>query len=393
MYKLFIALMVVPLLLAGSPSLAPEAVPATVISQPTDNAVRSRTPETIGTAGPTPLPIPAGSPSATESSSRAQNSAMTGSPAPASEQPLLTFSVLSDIHVSASDSRSSRKLAAALEDLHTVDPQADALIINGDLTNGAPADYRKLQSLLKQAKLPNNVLFTIGNHEFYQAWMDKSGSYQKAGFPHDETEAASIGRFLKFTKAKQVYYARTIRHHRFIILGSEQYRQSDPSHGEDAFLSKTQLAWLKKELKRASSGRLASSSSSSKPIFVFLHQPLPYTVAGSEYYVNTRAVIQHKELKAILSAYPQVVFFTGHTHWELRLPRTLVRDKFTLVNSSSVHEPLTERGTEGEQPVSPDASEGLYVAVYKDRLDIKGRDFHGRQWVPEAQFVVPTGEP
>ncbi|MEK8130987.1 metallophosphoesterase [Paenibacillus filicis] len=371
MYKWLWVLISVPLVLAGPSAVSPDAV--TLLAEEASHTVSGKMPGKVWMAGASALASDAEGADAR--------------PAQASDKPLLTFSVLSDIHVGAKDTVSQRKLSAALADLHDVNPEADALVINGDLTNGTPADYSKLRSLLKQAALPEKVRFTIGNHEFYKAWLDDKGAYSKTGFPHNETDSASISRFLQFTGEKRVYNADTIGEHRFIFLGSEQYRQSDPDNEEDAYLSADQLAWLKKELSQASSSRKAAS----KPIFVFLHQPLPYTVAGSQYYVNTRAVIQHKELKTILSAYPQVILFTAHTHWELKLPHTLVRDRFTMVNSSSVGEPLTDLGPEGEKPVSADASEGLYVEVYRDRVEIKGRDFYHRQWIPEAQFAVPIG--
>ncbi|SDE22011.1 3',5'-cyclic AMP phosphodiesterase CpdA [Paenibacillus sp. UNCCL117] len=365
MQKLLFILFAVPLLIVGSPAALPDVSPATDAVQ----AVPGKAPGTVSTAAaPAADPLQA---------SGAQ-------PSPDAKL-LFAFSVLSDIHVEASDISSQRKLTAALNDLHQVNPDAAALIINGDLTNGTPADYSKLQSLLQKAPLPANVFYTIGNHEFYKAWLDDKGNYRKAGFPNNETDAASIGRFLQFAGGEKVYYAKTIQDHRFIFLGSEQYRQSNPDNGEDAYLSREQLDWLKAELAQA-----AAAQTPGHPIFVFLHQPLPYTVAGSQYYLNTRAVIQHEELKTILSAYPQVVYFSGHTHWELKLPNTLVRDGFTMVNSSSVDEPLTDHGPEGEKPVSDEASEGLYVEVYEDRLEIKGRDFHGKRWIDEAQFVVPS---
>ncbi|WP_159885843.1 metallophosphoesterase family protein [Paenibacillus puerhi] len=370
MHKLLLVLLAFPLLIVGSPTNAPDAsrAPATEAIQAPSGG---KSPGTVSTA----TAVPAAS---------IQDDAL--GPAEATGQPVLTFSVLSDIHVEASDKDSQRKLSAALTDLHAVNPKADALIINGDLTNGMPADYSKLQSLLDKAPLPDDVWFTIGNHEFYKAWMDDTGNYRKSAFPNNETDAASIERFLQFTGGDKLYYARTIRDHRFIFLGSEQYRQSNPNNGEDAYLSQAQLDWLNRELKQA-----AGSQAADQPIFVFLHQPLPYTVAGSQYYLNTRAVIQHEQLKSILTQYPQVFFFSGHTHWELKLPNTLVRDGFTMINSSSVDEPLTDHGPEGEKPAGPDESEGLYVEVYDDRVEIKGRDFHRQRWIPEAQFVIPTG--
>jgi Icc protein len=301
------------------------------------------------------------------------------------EQPLLAFPVISDIHVQWWHEESHRKFSAALRDLNGINPNADTLVINGDLTNGMPSDYAKLQELMNANPHPKNVYYTMGNHEYYKAWFDANGWWSPSTFPNGETEQASISRFLQLTGQQHVYYDKMIKGYQFIFLGSEQYRQSDPANLEDAWLSQQQLDWLAQTLRKG--------AESGKPIFVFLHQPLPYTVAGTSFCcTNNRAVVQHEQLKRILSEYPQVIFFSGHTHWELRLPDTLVRDKFTMVNSSSVVQPWTDDGNGGEMLAGPDESEGLYVEVYEDKVQIKGRDFYRQRWIPEAQFTVPAGK-
>lgn len=299
------------------------------------------------------------------------------------DKPLLSFPVLSDIHIQSWHTESHKKFTDALKDLNGINPKADTLVINGDLTNGLPADYAKLKELIAGTPHPQKVYYTIGNHEFYKAWFDANGAWNTESFPNNETEQDSISRFLKLTGEKQVYYDTVVNGYQFIFLGSEQYRQSNPSNFEDAWLSQTQLNWLKETLKKG--------KESDKPVFVFLHQPLPATVSGTTF-VNNRAIVQHEQLKNILSEFPNVIFFSGHTHWELKLPDTLVRDGFTMVNSSSVVQPWTEDGNGGETLTGADESEGLVVDVYKDKVKIKGRDFYRKRWIPEAQFTVPVGK-
>ncbi|MCZ8512628.1 metallophosphoesterase [Paenibacillus filicis] len=321
--------------------------------------------------------IPAGLPNAAPTAAR-----IAKPPVPRPEEPRLAFPVISDVHVQAWDAKSQAKLAAALQDLNRIRPKADALVINGDLTNGMPADYARLAKLLKQYPHPRNMLFSIGNHEFYKAWFKEGGGESRSAFPNGETEQASIERFLRFAGVENVYFERRLNGYTFIFLGSEQYRQSHPDNLEDAYLSGEQLQWLRTTLKKA--------AVDGKPIFVFLHQPLPYTVSGTSFCcVNNRGIIQHEELKEILSSYQQVIFFSGHTHWKLKLPTTLKRDGFTMVNSSAVVQPWTGDGKGGENASGPNESEGLYVEVYGDEVQIKGRDFFRRRWIPEAQFSLP----
>jgi Icc protein len=68
----------------------------------------------------------------------------------------------------------------------------------------------------------------------------------------------------------------------------------------------------------------------------------------------------------------------------------LVKDKFTMVNSSSVNEPLTLDPSGAEVPIGAQNSEGLYVTVYADRVSIQGRDFYKKEWISQAQFSVPV---
>jgi hypothetical protein len=286
--------------------------------------------------------------------------------------PDLRFSVLSDIHVQYWDAESQTKFAAALSDLNAAGSAGDALILNGDLGDGRPRDYQTLTDILAANPHPQQIFCTIGNHEFYQAYYDQDGNWNPAAFPNGESDQQSLERFLSFIRRPKVYYDSWIRNHHFIFLGSEQYRQSNPGNDEDAYLSDSQLQWL--------STALSSHYVPNKAIFVFLHQPLQGTVSGS----LARGVVQGGQLRSILSQYPEVILFTGHTHWELRLPHTLVRDTFTMVNSSSVYKPYNGN----DQPVEGPQSEGLYVEVYGDRVSIRGRDFAAKQWIPEAQFTV-----
>ncbi|TDF92346.1 metallophosphoesterase family protein [Paenibacillus piri] len=308
----------------------------------------------------------------------------TGADAQPEEKPLFGFSVLSDIHVEAWSGESQNKFANALADLQQAAPDSLALILNGDLTNGLPGDYLTLNSLLKENPHPQSVFASIGNHEFYKSWFKGSGSWSSDTFPNGETEQASIQRFLQFTGESSVYYQKKIQGFPFIFLGSEQYRQSNPDNAENAYLSQTQLDWLRQSLLNAQ-----YTYGLNRPIFVFLHQPLSDTVSGSECCINYRSVIQDKELRNILSAFPQVILFTSHSHMNLRLPKTFVQDLFTMVNTSSASDPWTSDSNGAYKPLGGNASEGLYVEVYPNsRVVIKGRDFANHAWIPEAQYTV-----
>ncbi|WP_281889918.1 hypothetical protein [Paenibacillus sp. YYML68] len=161
--------------------------------------------------------------------------------------------------------------------------------------------------------------------------------------------------------------------------------------GTEATVRETEIEAAEvKAIASAAGTEAKEAMTNGKPFFVFLHQPLPGTVSGSRV-CCAQHVAQHEELKRILAAYPQAVIFSGHTHWELKLPHTLVRDSFTMVNSSSVSHVWNDDGQGGERELPPEESEGLFVDVFDDRIEIKGRDFYRQRWIPEARFIVPVG--
>ncbi|GMA48786.1 hypothetical protein GCM10025857_01430 [Alicyclobacillus contaminans] len=303
--------------------------------------------------------------------------------AEAHSEPLVTFSVISDIHVRAGkndagkpyvDHKAAARFAAALRDLQRVDPNQQALVINGDLTvTGMQSDYDYMNRILRDNPHPKNVLFAIGNHEFYAAFRDARGRQHRRSFPNGETETACIQRFLHNTGMSNVYFERWIAGYPFIVLGSEQSRITRRSIGDQAYLSNAQLTWLQNAL---------NASGGHRPVFVFLHQPLPQTVAGS----TGNAIVHAERLQAILRKHPEVVFFSGHSHRTFRNePRTIFRDGFTMLNTSSVRNPLNRLNL----PVG--SSEGLYVQVYSHRLVVRERDFLHGVWM--NQFTIPTPSP
>ncbi|MBO0994318.1 NPCBM/NEW2 domain-containing protein [Bacillus sp. SD088] len=265
------------------------------------------------------------------------------------KKPNLTFNVLSDIHIRES-SFSSNKFLAALQDIHEMNPSSDALIINGDLTNtGYSEEYEKVRNLLEQTPTPENIHFSIGNHEFHNG----------------EGNEINMERFKEFVNQKEVYFERTLNDYSFIFLGSESWGPVDAPTKDAAVLSDKQLNWLKDTLNKRSKKK--------KPIFVYLHQPLEESM-----------VIQYKELEKILSKYPQVILFSGHTHRDMRKPNTNMNAKrgFPVVNTASTY------FTTFWPDQNWDESQGLYVEVYDNKVKIKGRDFHRKQWIPETDYTI-----
>ncbi|MBL0385263.1 metallophosphoesterase [Tumebacillus sp. ITR2] len=282
----------------------------------------------------------------------------------------LTFEVISDTHINHGDVATQTKFRNVLTDINKAAPHSDLLVINGDLSNGFPDDYRTLRKLLAETPHPPTEV-TIGNHEFYAAFYDASETMNKTSFPNGDTDEKALQRFLDFAGRKQVYTEKIIKGYHFLFLGSEKSRMSDPSFNDDAYLSETQLNWLQEKLQAAPAD---------KPTFLFLHQPLPYTVSGTARPGWNRTVIQHELLKKILSAHPNVIFFSGHTHINLDRPTTFFQERFLMVNESSAGRPYNPDGKQ-----RPD-SEGMFVEVQNGNVTIRGRDFTGK-WIPNVVYT------
>jgi len=281
----------------------------------------------------------------------------------------LLFGVVSDIHVQSSNPIAQDKFRQMLGDM--VKLQVPNLVINGDLGDGTPQDYYTLGNLIKQQTNHPVIYYTIGNHEFYKAYHDPiTNAWSPETFPNGETEAAALNRFLGFTRLSQVYYDQYLMSYHFIFLGSEKSAISDHTYGDKAYLSAAQLSWLK--------SKLIENYLPGKPIFVFLHQPLLQLGSASN---RPNFIIQEDLLREILNQFPEVIFFNGHLHHQLSLPTTILKERFVMVNSSSVSLPRNSNGQ-----ALPNQSEGLIVEVIKNKVVIKGRDFLNKLWIPGTQY-------
>ena len=281
----------------------------------------------------------------------------------------LLFGVVSDIHVQSNNPVAQNKFQQMLGDM--VKLHVPILVINGDLGDGRQQDYATLGNLIRQQKNHPAIYYTIGNHEFYQAYHNPiTNAWSPETFPNGETEVAALNRFLDFTKRSQVYYDEYLKNYHFIFLGSEKSAISDRAYGDRAYLSDEQLDWLK--------SKLTENYTPGKPIFVFLHQPLIRLGSTQN---RPDFIIQADRLREILNRFPEVFFFNGHIHRQLKLPTTILKEEFVMVNSSSVSLPRDANGQ-----ALPNKSEGLVVEVLKNKVVIKGRDFLTKTWIPGTQF-------
>jgi len=295
-------------------------------------------------------------------------------PAPAAgdNEALSSFFILSDLHISVYDPNTTKHMKEALEDMKQFESPVDALILTGDLTDfGGEDGYKELRKLLSAYKLPP-LYANMGNHDYYDIWIDKKGAFNKDTAPNGKTDWQSRERFQKFFNVDKVYNAAEVNGYQVILLSQEAYAQEKPEVGEGAWYSDEQLDWFKQQLAKHS-GR--------KPVFVMTHQPLP--PIGSD--GSTHQLIPAKKFRDILKPYPNVFVFCGHRHQDFQSETEhYVKETFHYFHNSSVGRVLNR----SFQNAGKDKAQGLYVQVYKDRVHVRGREFSNRTWLKEADWTI-----
>ncbi|QYR20967.1 metallophosphoesterase [Paenibacillus sp. sptzw28] len=273
------------------------------------------------------------------------------------ERPLAAFQVITDTHVTDKpDHVYNRNFERALKDIIDNADRSSGIMHVGDLTDhGFIEEYRELIRIIGENSegLPE-IYFTVGNHDV-----------ALGDWP------ARLRNFTAYTGMKGAYHDHWIDGFHYIFLGTEQ--------GLEKFchLTEEQLTWL--------AAKLGEDASADKPVFVFLHQPLKNTVAGSLESQNWYGVVQDEDLRNLLHRFPQAIMFSGHTHWHLEAGHTMVDGMgrtATMFNAASVAYLWID------EDAHLDGSQGYYVEIYPDKVLVRGRDFVTGSWIESAQFQV-----
>jgi len=266
----------------------------------------------------------------------------------------LTFAVLGDVHGNIPSFQD------AIEDLHNINPRMDLLVLNGDTVDQGKEDsYVSIKEAISKNKdlLPKTIIKNIGNHEFYD---------YEAGTNSPEQVKTFINRYLEFAGEEKVYHDKWINDYHFISLGSED-GNSKTIDSVRAFISDTQQKWLKE--------KLSEKYQKGKPIFVFLHQHLN---DGNTGWIG---VEQSKEVRKILSKYPEVILFTSHTHSDLNNNSILFKQPFTMVHTGAVSYTIVyDDKSDGGRRREP-YIKGLYVEVDGNKVVVNGRNIKEKQWI------------
>ncbi|MBQ3934249.1 MAG: metallophosphoesterase [Clostridia bacterium] len=211
------------------------------------------------------------------------------------------MAVASDVHISTAGDETASRLKFLFSSAYRYAEsqpygRLDAAVFVGDLTNyGREDEWRAVTKIADGAKKEETeLLFTMGNHEYYQGG-----------------EAA-----FKKVVSPDLNFHKTINGIHLIGL----------SANGDNLYSKETLSFLETSLKEA------SKDGEDKPIFVFQHHHLQNTVyVAAEWYANDSPAFF-----SLLKNYPQVIDFSGHSHAPVNHPDSIWQREFTCVGTGTL---------------------------------------------------------
>ncbi|MBQ8345908.1 MAG: metallophosphoesterase [Clostridia bacterium] len=277
------------------------------------------------------------------------------------------FQVVSDIHITADNTHTyNQNFLKMLQDVAQNSPNSSGIYVNGDMANsGSATEYENMWSLYESVEGLPAMYLGLGNHDLY-------GGYETGVELFCSNVTLEDG-----SHPETPYYDVWKNGYHFIFLAS------DTEMSSGTMINEEQMTWFR--------SKLDENREVDKPVFVFLHTPMYETVSGSAaeegwYGVNG---VTEASIRKVLKDYPEVVFFTGHTHWTLdgaNAMRERSANLPTLFNTAAVA--YLWSGYDVVTGENLDGSQGYYVRVYEDKLLVLGRDFTTGEWVSSAQFVV-----
>lgn len=208
----------------------------------------------------------------------------------------------------------------------------DALVMPGDLTNnGFRQEIDTLYKYYIEESAINGkpFIFCSGNHDIFS---ETEGSFtQKMFDAFQNTKAYNAD--IKPLGANDSRHS-VVKGIHFIQVNVNNYEWSNGVYSDEV------IQWLDTELAEA------TYDAPNQPVFVLSHLAIQNTVNGSDFYAPTTPdmVWACDYIKPILDKYPQAVLLSGHTHFSMNNDRTIVQDKFTMINMGVIHYMITDYG-------------------------------------------------
>ncbi len=237
---------------------------------------------------------------------------------------VLSFAAMSDVHIDSEEKNTAATLyeKAVKRAYELTNNKLDMVFIAGDVTQNLMYDDKAQEKMYEITafkkftdefvKKETSFLFCTGNH-------DRSSriSYEKEFYEAFTKTAEDKARYFKDDVVEDCEYLNGNRH---AVVNGYHFLSVGMNQDYNAYL-KPILDKLTKE-------------DPYKPVFVQYHFHAQDTVYETFYNDST----EQSQLKTLLSFYPQVVYFSGHTHNSAINPRAIWQGTFTAFDTGSVRE-------------------------------------------------------
>lgn len=286
----------------------------------------------------------------------------------------LNFAAISDIHMTDEFAR-VQVFKCGLWDMDHAADELDALVLAGDLTDhGLKEEYENLEKAFLPYSPAKEILMAVGNHD---TWTDDDDRYEPAKENFVEYSEKITGRELS-----ECYYTTEINGYTFIVMASEGTSTS-------AYISETQLQWLREEMDKASEKGL--------PIFVISHWPVAETHGLPESWGDDEPEIldgsfgdQNYEVEAILKDYENVFLISGHIHNGFVNERQENLYGYVSVESDGTFHSINlpsfmYMGIRGRVMNGC----GYSIEVYEDEVLVRARSFTSGIWYTDYDVSIP----
>lgn len=255
---------------------------------------------------------------------------------------------------------------------------ASTLVINGDLVPfDTPGNWANFTAALKDAGTwehygERNVISNAGNHEMYFMPPDSAGHIDN--FLNHSRMTELHGEQGRGLWGEHVTAAGTP-----IIWMASEYYDFNFTIGMPPFvnMSDTQYSFL--------AGRLKHWKDEGKPVLLFSHFALPYSVSGTWTAFDSNSFGQEEtRLRYLLASNPHALLITSHTHWDIAALDQNV-DHRPIVGYNSTITTFNTGATLEYIGISADdwsgdrwgdgAPSALRAEIYKDRIRVNAYRF------------------
>lgn len=283
--------------------------------------------------------------------------------------PVLRFTVASDVHIQTHADEKTRRMTKMLKTSYAIAEaderydRLDGVMFAGDITDqGRYIQYLAFESVLGANLKPGTQPMVI------VAKSHDGNTYGKKAMNFFESLSGLTTDF---------HY----------VLNGFHFVGISTTHDPDAADTYTaeQLRWLDEQL------ALAAAADPTKPIFVTHHEHVEGTVYGSRSALGERWGTP--VFYEVLAKYPQVVDFSGHSHYPLNDPRSIWQGDFTALGTSSLN--YYEFTVDDVKTVHPEnyrkaAQMWVVEADANNRLRLRGYDLMADAFVCEYIIENPA---